>query len=185
MTIKNFKIKERKNNMQKDIKNIKNTENMKKRIGTAEKETISSIPSPHKVIEQILNASEGYVDNCIMPKFTGISEDSDEWWFLRDFCQGAILADTLPVLDFTAIEHYKREDDTDYLVVEREDDTIYCFILDYGDCHNFIRYAAYNRDVLEQCQKSKFVGKELREIVKTYEIPLVREIPEILSKLHF
>lgn len=136
---------------------------------------------PHKMIEEILNASKNYLENYIFPKFTGIPEDSEEWVMLTASCQGSILAHH-PLIDFPILEHYRRGNYLDFLVVERKDaDTVYCFVLDSSNKVPLLRYGMYGSDSFKGQKAKKFVGKSLKAVLKKRSIPLVSELPDLFN----
>lgn len=139
------------------------------------------VPYPHTKIEQIIKDSYEYVNDCIMPRFTKVSKDSDEWWFLYDFCQGSILVNAPSVLNLTIKGHFQDGNGTDYFVIQNYNDISHYFVLHHGKNHDYIRYAYARCETLKQCANSPFIGKELREIAKTYHIPFLYELPEIFG----
>lgn len=135
----------------------------------------------HKVIERILHASENYLKNNIFPKFTGVSKDSEEWFLLTDSCQGSILAHH-PRIDFPILEHYRRGNYLDFLVVDRGDaDTVYCFVLDSGYKVPLLRYHMYSSNGFKGQEAKKFAGKSLKAVLDKYNIPLVCELPDLFN----
>lgn len=131
-------------------------------------------PVPHKIINSILEKSEEYLQNSIYPRFHGVLKESEEWFSFVDYAKGSILAHHPIVLNLQIVEHYYR-DGIDYLVVERDGNTVYSFILDYN--YNLIHYTSYDRNYLDQRMESQFIGKTLGDAIKDYDIPFVYEIP--------
>lgn len=164
--------------MKKDSTNIsvKNTD-----IASAEQVLSNQLPYPHLEIEKIIKSNDRYINNYIMTKFTDIPEDSDEWWLLYDFCHGSILANAPSVLNFTVTEHYQDKDGTDYFAVQKTYNTVHYFAIHHGNNCDFIRYGISGSRGLKQCKNSPFIGKELREIVKAFNIPTLSDIPKFFE----
>lgn len=152
-------------------------------IPCAEQVLSRYVPYPHLEIEQVTKGSMEYVIDCVMPKFKGIQKDTEEWWSLYDFCQGSILANAPSVLNLTIKGHSQDGNGTDYFVIQDYNDIPHYFVLHHGKNHDYIRYTYTCCEDLKQCANSTFIGKELREIVKTYDIPFLFELPEIFNRL--
>lgn len=139
------------------------------------------VPYPHFEIERLIKNSDSYVNSYIMPKFTEIPEDSAEWRLLYDFCQGSILANAPSVLNFTVKEHYHDKDGTDYFAVQKAYNSVHYFAIHRGNNRDFIRYGISGSRGLKQCKNSPFIGKKLGEIVKTFNIPTLSDIPKFFE----